>query len=253
MSAQLHQGPAEPRAVGAKKLNNGGVMYELNEPETASWVRKEKVAFMASFGSSAIMRDRAISVLVEFLPVAHSLDALAEDRRIECESGLEEGGLMSTRWIKPEQRCATGQKAAHLIARFRTHEAANSAIKEGLVISGKRVWARQMGKEPRRCLNCQSLTIRHLAARCNQQAACGTCGKDHQMAECLKTNRDTFWCVSCNSSGHTSWDRLCPAFLAASSCMENSDPKYFYKYFPDREAWTWEQQPGHGDFDVTSQ
>src|SRR5882724_9414244 len=110
-----------------------------------------------------------------------------------------------------------------------------------------------MRKEPRRCLNCQSLTVRHLAAGCNQQAACGTCGKDHQMAECLKTNRVTFWCVSCNSSGHTSWDRLCPAFLAASSHMEDSDPKYFYKYFPDREAWTWEQQPGHGDFDAMSQ
>src|SRR5882724_12064376 len=177
MSAQLHQGPAEPRAVGAKKLNNGGVMYELNEPETSSWVRKEKVAFMASFSGSAIMRDRAISVLVEFVPVAHSLDALAEDRRIECDSGLKEGVLMSTRWIKPEQRCAIGQKAAHLIARFRTHGVVNSTIKEGLVIAGKRVWARRMRKEPRRCLNCQSLTVRHLAAGCNQQAVCGTCGK----------------------------------------------------------------------------
>ena len=67
------------------------------------------------------------------------------------------------------------------------------------------------------------------------------------MAECLETNRDTFWCVSCNSSGHASWDRLCPAFLVASSCMEDSDPEHFYKYFPDQEAWTWEQQPGHGD------
>ena len=33
MAAQLSQGPAEPRAVGAKKLNNGGVMYELDKPE----------------------------------------------------------------------------------------------------------------------------------------------------------------------------------------------------------------------------
>src|SRR5882724_13430043 len=89
MSTQLHQGPAEPRVVGAKKLNNGGVVYELDEPETTSWVRKEKAAFTASFGSSAIMRDRAISVPVEFVPVAHSLDILAEDRRIECNSGLE--------------------------------------------------------------------------------------------------------------------------------------------------------------------
>jgi len=126
-------------------------------------------------------------------------------------------------------------------------------IKEGLVIAGKRVWARRMRKEPRRCLECQLLTARHLAARCNQQAVCGTCGRDHRMAECLETNRDTFWCMSCNMSGHASCDRLCPAFLAASSRMEDSDPKYFNKYFPGQEAWTWEQQPGHGDFDAVSQ
>ena len=120
------------------------------------------------------------------------------------------------------------------------------------MIAGKRVWARQMRKEPRRCLKCQSLTARHLSAGCNQQVACGTCGRDHQMGECLKTNRDAFWCVSCNSSGHASWDRLCLAFLVASSHMEVSDPEYFYKYFPGQEAWTWKQQPGHGDFDLVS-
>jgi len=38
-------------------------------------------------------------------------------------------------------------EAAHLIARLRTHEAANSAIKEGLVIAGKRVWARRIEEE----------------------------------------------------------------------------------------------------------
>jgi len=179
MTAQLPQGLAELRAVGEKKLNNRGVMYELDKPETASWVRKEKAVFMAGFRSLAVMRDRAISVLVEFIPVAHSLDVLAEDRRIEHDSGLEEGVLLSTRWIKPVQRHATGQKAAHLIALFRTHGAANSAIKEGLVIASKRVWARRMRKEPRRCLKCQSLTARHLAAGCNQQAVCGTCGRDH--------------------------------------------------------------------------
>ena len=51
--------------------------------------------------------------------------------------------------------------------------------KEELVIAGKRVWARRMQKEPRRCLRCQSLTAKHLAVECDQQVACGTCGKDH--------------------------------------------------------------------------
>ena len=60
------------------------------------------------------------------------------------------------------QRCMPGQKAAHLITHFQTNEVANIAIKEGIVIVGKRVWARWMQKEPRRCLKCQLLTARHL-------------------------------------------------------------------------------------------
>ena len=47
-----------------------------------------------------------------------------------------------------------GQKAAHLITHFKTNKAVNIAIKEGIVIVGKRVWARKMWKEPRRCLKC---------------------------------------------------------------------------------------------------
>jgi len=116
MATQLPQGPVEPRAVGANKLNNGGVVYELDKPETTSWVREEKAAFTARFGGLVVVRDRAISVLVEFVPVTHSPEALAEDRRIKCDSGLVEGVLLATRWIKLVWRHMRGQKAAHLIA-----------------------------------------------------------------------------------------------------------------------------------------
>ena len=66
--------------------------------------------FMAGFGGNAVVRDRA-SLVVEFVPVTHSLDVLAENRRIESDSGLEEGELVYTRWIKSMQRCVTGQKS----------------------------------------------------------------------------------------------------------------------------------------------
>ena len=47
MVTKLPQGPPEPRAVGTKKLNNGGIVYELDKSESASWIRKEKDAFTA--------------------------------------------------------------------------------------------------------------------------------------------------------------------------------------------------------------
>jgi len=108
-----------------------GVVYELDNPETARWIRQEKDVFTAGFGGNAVVRDRATAVMVEFVPITHNPDALAENRRIERDSGLEEGELVYTRWIKLTQRRATGQKSAHLIARFKTNSAANSAIKEG--------------------------------------------------------------------------------------------------------------------------
>jgi len=99
---------------------------------------------MAGFGGTAVVRDRATSVIVEFIPVAHSPDALAENRRVKCDSRLDEGSLTSTRWIKLLQRCMPGQKAVHLITCFKTNVVVNQVIKEGMVITGKRVWARQM-------------------------------------------------------------------------------------------------------------
>jgi len=84
--------------------------------ETASWVRKEKAAFTAGIEGTVVVRDRATPVIVEFVPVAHSPDALAENRRVKHDSRLEEGSLISTRWIKLLQRHAPGQNAAHLIA-----------------------------------------------------------------------------------------------------------------------------------------
>jgi len=101
-----------------------------------------------------------------------------------------------------------------------------------------------MQKELQRCLKCQLITVRHLAAGCNQQAACSTCGKDHCTLECSETDRAAFWCINCKEKGHALWDRLCPAFLAASKRLEDTDPKHTYKYFPNQDEWTWEEQLG---------
>jgi len=123
MADQLPQSPSQPRVVGARKLSNSGVVYELDKLETANWVRKEKNVFTAGFGGTAVMRERATSVIVEFVPVVHSPDVLTKNRRIEGESGLEEGVLLTMRWIKLMQRCSLGQRVADLIAQFKTNKA----------------------------------------------------------------------------------------------------------------------------------
>jgi len=110
------------------------------------------------------------------------------------------------RWIKPVQRRATGKCIAHIIARFKTTTATNQATCHGVVITGKRVWARWLQKELRRCLKCQVLNTNHLAARCTQADRCDMCGGEHRTAECAKADHDKFHCVNCNQAGHMLWD-----------------------------------------------
>jgi len=45
-----------------------------------------------------------VSVILEYVPIAHNPDTLTENRRIKHDSDMCEGALVSTRWIKPEWR-----------------------------------------------------------------------------------------------------------------------------------------------------
>ena len=90
-------------------------MYKLDSADMAHWVRSGKATFTDGFGGSSVVKERVTSVIVEYIPVSHRPDALAENCRIECDSGLGEGMLLTTRWIKPGHRCAPGQRCAHLI------------------------------------------------------------------------------------------------------------------------------------------
>ena len=119
-------------------------MYDLSNLEVAKWVSKEKAAFAEGFCGTSVIKDRATSVIVEYVLIAHSPDALVENRKIEHKSRLEDAALLSTRWIKPLERCTPGQQVAHLVACFRMMEAANHAIRLGIVIAGKCTWARRM-------------------------------------------------------------------------------------------------------------
>ena len=131
----------------------------------------------------------------------------------------------------------------HLIVQLRTTGVANRTIREGIVISGRRVWARCMRRELRRCLKCQSLTASHLVANCEAPNTCGTCAKEHKTAECTKSDNNKFWCINCKESGHASWDCLFPCFLEASRWLETTDPEHTYRFSPSQEPCTWDQAP----------
>src|SRR5882724_6646035 len=83
MSTQSERPPTETRIIRAKKLQNGGIVYELNSPESATWLRKEKIEFTKHYDGASIIKDKAVSILVEYVPITHNPDTLGESKKIE--------------------------------------------------------------------------------------------------------------------------------------------------------------------------
>ena len=193
-----------------------------------------------SEGYISIVKDRTVSVLAEFVPIEFSPDAPGESNKIERDSGFKENSILDMRWIKPPQKHSPGQRTAHLIVRFKSTETANLAIQDGVMVLHKRVWACRMKKEPRRCLKCQTFNSRHFADECISPEICGTCRRLHCTAECTENDRSKYKCATCKTTGHASWDRLCPKFVELCNQMDGNNPKSTYKFFPSNNAWTWE-------------
>lgn len=90
-------------------------------------------------------------MLAEFVPISFSLDALVALERIEKDSGAQPGDLIHVEWAKlPEKRHAL-QHVAHLKLYFKSAEAANFAIHNGLYIAGKKVKVQKIQQEPCHC------------------------------------------------------------------------------------------------------
>jgi len=128
MKAQSDDDGVDATVLGAKRIGNGGIVYELNSDQAAKWVRHERDAFEKNFGGSSIIKDRISAVIIKNVPVSHSPDALSECRKIKRDSNLKLGSLISTRWIKPIQCHSSNQQTAHLIAKFNSPKAANISI-----------------------------------------------------------------------------------------------------------------------------
>jgi len=60
----------EVKVIGAKMLQKDGVIYELNNPEAATWLHQEKADFTKHFSKSSVIKDKTVSVIAEYVPIA---------------------------------------------------------------------------------------------------------------------------------------------------------------------------------------
>lgn len=245
MGMEAGDAPEGARFNGAKKLKNGGVVYEMNSAEAATWLRGEAVmkSFLAKFGGTSVIKDRAYTVVVEYVPTSLDLETnqQVEYQNIETSNDVPPLSIISARWIKSPRRRNSGQKTAHLLLGLKSQELANKMIREGLYIAGKKVWARKLIQEPRRCLKCQKLGAGHLAANCPQKTeTCGTCAQDHRTEACQVSEQSRYRCTNCQEDGHATWDRQCPTFLTSTKNHISKNPENKYRYFPTNDPGTWE-------------
>jgi len=75
--------PEGMRMVGGKKLRDSGVIYEACSVEAAKWLRGARLTFAEKFGGTSVVKDRGMSIIVEYVPISHNPEALAEYERIE--------------------------------------------------------------------------------------------------------------------------------------------------------------------------
>jgi len=150
--------------MSAKMLAKGDILFDMNSPESADWIRKEGVCmeFMQGFGAMSEVKDREYACIVENVPIGFhpSPETTLE---VEATNDLSSKSILLARWIKPIERRFEGQCTAFMIINFRSAEDANKAILNSLYIRGKRCITRKLLPEPRRCYKCHAINAHHIA------------------------------------------------------------------------------------------
>ena len=62
--------PLAHRFVGARQLNNGGLLLEMDSEEAATWIGgpHNKATFLSRFAHDAAFKSRMYSLVVQFVP-----------------------------------------------------------------------------------------------------------------------------------------------------------------------------------------
>jgi hypothetical protein len=230
----------KPKVVATSQLRNGRIVLELDNADSASEIRARKLTFAQHLGVEWQVKEKLYTVMGKFIPVKYDWSRSGILDQICKELGLEPGGIVSACWMLDPTRRRPGQTVANIILKFREPNITNRAIRDGLLITGKRIHIQLLEMEPMRCLNCQDTTTGHLAADCRNPAACANCGHTHRTAECkVRNNPSQYRCIPCKSAVQLSWDRNCPTFCHRLNNMKTT--KNDYKYIVMEEEWTWER------------
>lgn len=214
-------------------------MLETSDEDTVGWLEAHSEEVSDDIGHSVAIKTRSYALVAESVPV--SFDDNNEDglRKVEKVSEVKSRCIMKASWLKKRTQRKEGQETADLIIRVKDIESANSILRDGIIIKGKRVRTRKLVRTPKRCYKCQRLG--HIAAQCKSDTTiCATCSEEHETDGCIVEDETKFRCTNCDTEGHASWDRTCTKYQEAARELEKNTEDSKYKYFRTKEDWTWE-------------
>jgi hypothetical protein len=227
--------------VGALRLRRGGVLYTMASDEAVNWIKMNDVkkAFEEQYGGMFAIKERGYPVIVEFVPVTFNPSSPQTLRNLEIDNGLHTGTITEAKYLKQVERRHQGQTTAFAMLTLSNPQTANSIIREGIIIEGKKVYGRKDRQEPKRCMKCQKFRPTHRAATCAQiHDTCPKCGKMHRASECKEEIK---FCANCRAPGHTASDRKCQVFQQELKRIGDWHPENNYRYFPvSDDPTTWE-------------
>lgn len=246
--------PENVRFIAAMKLRNGGVVFDCNSAYGIDWLRHSSIKqeFERNFGGSAVVKNRAFTLIIGYLPVrlkdqlgsAHMCTAIERDN----DDDIRLGSIKKLRWMRnPEVSWNRSQQFAHALVTIDDKQTANNIIRNGIIVEGERRWVKKTEDEPKRCYRCQLIDPGHRAATCTRPEVCANCrSTEHQTGKC-KAKPTERRCASCTlgkrKNNHASWDRYCPVYIERKSALRDRAPENHFRFYPDEhEAWTWEQR-----------
>ena len=89
--------------VSARRLNNEGVLFELDSEEAATWINEaqHQIQFTAALGPNVRIKTRLFPLVIQLIPLHFGPDRDNELRNIEGNNRLPHGAINRAKWLKP--------------------------------------------------------------------------------------------------------------------------------------------------------
>jgi len=87
--------PKEVKLKPVMLLRNGGLLLELNSPETVQWLRNTNITdkFLGGIGSGASIKNKTYQVIISFTPIQFNPEEDKQVRAYEEHNNIQQNSI----------------------------------------------------------------------------------------------------------------------------------------------------------------